>query len=382
MTRGGVAIAGHVIAFLDACKAASGPVPDSTIIDLVTSRLPPRTTARVRDVVIRDVMQGSHDSPKSHQKLINVARSMLRFAGVISDIWLKRHPSRALVAVRRMMLETDDAIILAEKEGRKRRPKRFPLLPIFAMKRQWITIDKDTLLMMCKKANLLKKGTNVDVLTLDYRRSLFRVPKDFPFTENTSIESDGVGVVLRICKESVMVAPKLATVSDLESLSYSRVICNDPGRRQIATTVEWKRGSEDKWEIQPGSQRMTRDEYYDQAGINTRMAKRQRRDVTIADEMLVLKGASLKTASSQTFESSLLARMEVVEALWTHKLGRWTSIADMSGFAARRRTLDRFWRNKVGLEASPENSTTVVVFGDGKFSASGKNERAVPRKAM
>jgi hypothetical protein len=74
--------------------------------------------------------------------------------------------------------------------------------------------------------------------------------------------------------------------------------------------------------------------------------------------------------------------MPVVEALWEHNLGRWTSIADMSGYAVRRKALDRFWRHKVGLEASPSQSRTVVVFGDGKFPPTGRRERAVPRKAM
>jgi hypothetical protein len=83
----------------------------------------------------------------------------------------------------------------------------------------------------------------------------------------------------------------------------------------------------------PGSKRLTRKEYYNQAGIDTRMQKRSRRDAKVATETEVLKAASLKTASAATFEASLLARMVVVEALWTHKLGRWTSMADMSGYA-------------------------------------------------
>ena len=54
---------------------------------------------------------------------------------------------------------------------------------------------------------------------------------------------------------------------------------------------------------------------------------------------------------------------------------------DMAGYVGRRRALDRFWRRKVGLERNPEESRTVVVFGDGRFAASGRRERAVPRKA-
>ena len=196
------------------------------------------------------------------------------------------------------------------------------------------------------------------------------------------IETDGVAVVLRAFKQTVMTAPKIATARDIEGLSYSRVISNDPGRRQIATTVEWKKGSDDRWFMEPGSKRLTRDEYYNQSGINVRMRKRRRRDAVVAEETSVLKEASIKTASAAAFEASLLTRMTVVEALWTHKLGRWTSIADMSGYAARRRTLDRFWRRKVGLEESPAKSRTVVVFGDGSFPPTGKRERAVPRKAM
>jgi hypothetical protein len=382
MTNSGGVVAGHVLAFLPACRAATGPVPDETIAELVASRLPERTSAAAREAVVRDVIRGSNEAPKIHSPLVKVARSMLRFAGVISVPWLKRHPSRALVAVRRMMLEVEEGILLAEKEGRKRRPKRFPLLPIFSQRRQMISIDAQTLLSICKTSGILNKGAKVNLLNLDFRRSLFRVTKGFSFSENTSIETDGVAVVLRVFKEKVMASPKIATASDLKGLSYSRVISNDPGRRQIATTVEWNKDHDDRWVMKPGSKRLTRDEYYNQAGINSRMAKRRKRDAVIAAETDVLKAASLKTASAATFEASLLTRMGVVEALWTHKLGRWTSIADMSGFAARRKTIDRFWRHKVGLEACPSKSRTIVVFGDGSFPATGKRERAVPRKAM
>ena len=381
MSATGGVVAGHVLAFISELRSSSGPVADERIAELVASRLP-RASAATRGVVVRDIVTGSNEAPTTHGTLIKVARSMLRFAGVISVAWLKKHPSRALVAIRRMMIEVEEGILLAEKEGRKRRPKRFPLLPIFGQRRQMISIDAATLLSICKTSGILKKGAKVDLVTIDFKRSLFNVSKGFSFSENTSIETDGVAIVLRVFKERVMAAPKIATASDLQGLSYSRVISNDPGRRQIATTVEWNKASDDRWVMKPGSKRLTRDEYYNQAGINTRMAKRRKRDVAVAAKTEVLKQASLKTSSVAAFEESLLARMTVVEALWKHKLGRWTSIADMSGFAARRKTIDRFWRGKVGLEESPAKSKTVVVFGDGSFPATGKRERAVPRKAM
>jgi hypothetical protein len=377
---GGV-MAGHVRAFLSELRAASGPVADERIADLVASRLP-NARAATRGAIVRDIITGSNEAPTTHGTFIKVARSMLRFAGVISVAWLKKHPSRALVAIRRMMIEVEEGILLAEKEGRKRRPKRFPLLPIFGQRRQMISIDAATLLWICKESGILKKQATKSVMTIDFKRSIFSVSKGFSFSENTSIETDGVAIVLRVFKERVMAAPKIATASDLEGLSYSRVISNDPGRRQIATTVEWNKDRDDRWVMKPGSKRLTRDEYYNQAGINKRMAKRRKRDLAIAAEADVLKQASIKTSSVAAFEASLLARMVVVEALWKHKLGRWTSIADMTGFAARRKTIDRFWRHKVGLEESPQRSKTVVVFGDGSFPATGKRERAVPRKAM
>jgi transposase len=378
---GGV-MAGHVVAFLSELRAASGPVADERIAELVASRLPPRTSAATRGAVVRDIITGSNEAPTTHGTFIKVARSMLRFAGVISVAWLKKHPSRALVAIRRMMIEVEEGILLAEKEGRKRRPKRFPLLPIFGQRRQMISIDAATLLWICKESGILKKEATKGAMNIDFKRSIFRVSKGFSFSENTSIETDGVAIVLRVFKERVMAAPKIATASDLEGLIYSRVISNDPGRRQIATTVEWNKGHDDRWVMKPGSKRLTRDEYYNQAGINKRMAKRRKRDLAIAAEADVLRQASLKTSSVDVFEASLEKRMKVVDELWKHKLKRWTSMADMSGFAARRKTIDRFWRHKVGLEESPQRSKTVVVFGDGSFPATGKRERAVPRKAM
>jgi hypothetical protein len=378
MTKKGLKAAEHVLAFLPDCRAAAGPVPDDAIASLVAARLPQRVSGAAREAVVNDVLRGSNEAPKDYTDLVRIARSMLRFAGAISVPWLKRHPSRALVAVRRMMLEVERGIDIAEMEGKPRRPRRFPLLPVFAQRRQMISLDALTILSICKNASILKKGTKATALTVDVRRSLFRVPKGFPFSENTSIETDGVAVVLRVFKREVTSAPKIATAADLGGVRYARVVSNDPGRRQIATTVEWTEESG----LLPGSKRMTRDEYYNQAGINARMKKRRKRDEKVAGEEAVLKSATLKVATLADYEKALRARADVVEALWTHKLGRWTSISDMSGYSARRKALDRFWRHKVGLEASPSESRTVVVFGDGKFPATGRRERAVPRKAM
>ena len=378
--RTGRIMAEHVLAFLPACREARGPVSQDIAEQLVVSRLAPNVTEEERRNVISDVFNGSTTAAQRHKTLVTVARYLLCYTGVITISWLKRHPSRALVAVHDMMQMVEAAARNdQEKQPRKRRrtPKRFPLLPIFGQRRQMICLDGDTLLAICKATGLLCSAATRGALTLDFKRSLFRVSSGFNFSDNTSIESDGVAVILRVFKEKTLAGPKVATVDDLPDLAFSRVLAGDEGRRQIVTLVEWAHGERTNKSV-----RLTRKEYYAEAGVDKRMSERRRRDQAIAAELLVYKKYSIKTADVDEFEEASRKRARVIETIWRHKLGRWTSIADMSGYIARRRALDRFWRHKAGLEACHTASDTIVVFGDGRFSCTGKKERAVPRRAL
>eukprot|EP00873_Tetraselmis_striata_P026897 jgi/Tetstr1/447161/TSEL_034598.t1 len=380
----------HVLEFLPACRAHRGAVPDEEVRRLVAAaagRVFRRATDEQKQQVVEDVIHTTSSADRRFGRLISAARSMLRFAGVISIGWLKTHPARALIAVRRMMLEVEDGIRLAEKLGKKRRPKRFPLLPIFGQRRQMVTLDADTLVGLCKAVGILPSGAGRKALTEDFKRSLLRVPAGFVFSDKTSLQSDGVAIVLRTSKTNPLASAEMATKDDLEDIVFDRVLANDPGRADIATVVEWT----DEEGLKRGSTRLTRKEYYQQAGINRRARKRRMRDRAISEHLNKWKEASIKTADPEAFEEALRVRMSPlpgsegdpsIEVVWGHQLARWTSIMDMTAFAAKRRTLDRFWRHKVGLEARHDLSRTVVVFGDGKFSASGRGERAVPRKAM
>eukprot|EP00873_Tetraselmis_striata_P026960 jgi/Tetstr1/447224/TSEL_034661.t1 len=258
---------------------------------------------------------------------------------------------------------------------------------VTSARRQMVTLDADTLVGLCKAVGILPSGAGRKALTEDFKRSLLRVPAGFVFSDKTSLESDGVAIVLRTSKTNPLASAEMATKDDLEDIVFDRVLANDPGRADIATVVEWT----DEEGLKRGSTRLTRKEYYQQAGINRRARKRRMRDRAISEHLNKWKEASIKTADPEAFEEALRVRMSPlpgsegdpsIEVVWGHQLARWTSIMDMTAFAAKRRTLDRFWRHKVGLEARHDLSRTVVVFGDGKFSASGRGERAVPRKAM
>ena len=89
-------------------------------------------------------------------------------------------------------------------------------------------MDALAIFSICKTASILKKGTKPADVTIDVRRSVFHVPNGFPFNDNTSIETDGVAVVLRVFKREVSAAPKIATAADLKGVMYTRVVSNEP----------------------------------------------------------------------------------------------------------------------------------------------------------
>lgn len=361
--------AGHVVAFLPAARAYRN-VPVDVLTELVASRLPGATEDTVNAVLT--AVTGGHAGPAGHECLVSVAQSMFHYRGVVTKAWIKQHPSRALAALQHGRLECEAfSKTLTEKE----RPiKRFALLPVFGLRRQMITLDADTLLSMFKGCGVLPRVATRKCFTAEFMKSVFRLPNNVTIRDNVSVETDGVAVILRVDK-CCPLPSKLARAEHGLLRRFrdivQRVIVTDPGLNQSATTAEWtpEGGVSDK------SMRFTSAEYYAEAAVTQRTKYREKRDKAVTEQRRTARSACLTVATVKEFEESLGVRNTVVEDLWRHELARWTSRLRMEAYIRKRSAVDRFWVNKVKLDADRTASFTIVGFGDGSFQCNMRGKR-------
>eukprot|EP00873_Tetraselmis_striata_P033958 jgi/Tetstr1/454222/TSEL_041141.t1 len=361
--------AGHVAAFLPVARARAS-VPTDTVRQLVASRLVHHDQDAV-DRVVTAVLCG-HAAPEGHECLVAVAQSVFQYRGVVTKPWIKRHPSRALAALQHGRLACEaKSRTLSDKDPAL---KRFALLPTFGMRRQMVAVDADTLLSVLKRCGVLQGKATRRSLTPEFIQSVFRIPNNATVRSNVSVETDGVAVILRVDKSRPLPGslPR-AEGALLQGVldRVDRVVVSDPGLNQPVTTAEWRPGGG----VSDRSVRLTAKEYYSQAAVAQRVRYRKERDKVVARQRTTARSACLSVATMAEFESSLATRNGVVEDLWRHTLGRWTSRLRMEAYMRERSAVDRFWVRKVKLDADRPASRALVAFGDGSFQCTMRGKR-------
>jgi hypothetical protein len=353
-------------------------LPDEVVRDILREHSDQLGITGLVDQVVSAVVDPSVVPDCGIKAVVTVARCFFRYSGRVTRLYLKRHMSLTLQTLQLFREHLEIFKIEQQKKNTGRGVRQFPLLPIFDQKRQFVTLDADTLLYLLKKSGVVRKEALRHILTPEFRSTIFRSGRRCPFSENVSLETDGVAVIIRLQTKGLP-HPLPRGPPMPREIQYTRIVATDPGVIQGSTTAEAILGNDGQWTFTDTSHRLTAKEYYSQAAIPQRVKYRHRRDEKIRAELQKHREIPLARACTVSgFENALLARMECSETVWAHKLGRWTSMLSMEAHMRKRSALDRYWKNKVKL-----NSTTVLAAGDGIFSATqGRKSRAVPREAL
>jgi hypothetical protein len=343
---------------------------------------------------------------EEHLAIVSELRAMIAGADVkpeaeLNDKWLDKNKGR-VVCFLAWILKNFEELKLKNPKGMKR---RFNLLPIADQKSHFIAISTVVMRRLMLNSGIL--GDEIDQETFnesidEHRSAVFitsRVirgiklagPQTPPCNGTkkfgNTIETNGVSVCFHVLTwrdkmpgmdeppKKIRKKKRGATAASEEpSVIYdpTKVVGVDPGRCNISSTVQQQ--SDGSWK----KCRLTRKQFYRDSHAESNLKKLQMSDRNnIAGEMAMLSECISKTASVKEFEKYLETKKRVDAKLWKHRLRRCFGLMAMDNYIHKRKTMDKFWKQTVGLKED-----TVVAYGDAGFASSGRGERSVPTKTM
>jgi len=273
-------------------------------------------------------------------------------------------------------------------------PKRISLLPICTRKRHFITIDTNSLFGVARDARLVDGSCQLKSFrsladahwgsVLDFARV---APHGGRFTG--TIDTDGVSVCVHFARPK-RAEPRPAPCTDpgpgpadavtrgaradsrpcQEKLLASRVVAFDPGRSNILFGVEvLADGAVRRY-------RLTRRQYYQEAGINAAAARTEAWHRGIRAQLQALSEVSSKGYRVADFEAYLHVDMAVAPALWKEYLRRRWAQQRLRLHGGKKRVLARFFNSieRAGGDARP----VLVAYGSAKLAPGGRGEVSVP----
>jgi hypothetical protein len=301
------------------------------------------------------------------QQEISTVRNILKLSGdaKADKVWLKK--PETLYSLIRLFVYSNRFL---EREDLS----LFNILPICRVKAHFITIDTTTLHGLMMRADMISKDCSLKVfneLGKAHWESILRinklVGKGKEFTG--TIETDGVAVNVHFQRPKNRVdifqeeAPQLFD----ENLN---VVGVDPGRTNILYMV---RKAEDG---SFRSMKLTRSEYYQQAGILQARKQTEHWSRTIRPSLVKLSNASPKGVCLKTFLTYWDVFQETEASLWTEYLKRRWAAQRLRLYGGKKRVFANFLNR---VEAScPKDKKTVMAFGSAKFAPGGKGEVSVP----
>ena len=255
--------------------------------------------------------------------------------------------------------------------------RRFTLAPVSRIKRHFLTIDTRVFYEMMKNIGLIncneKKFQEMKDEQFD---SVFRVRHLSKGQFTYLLETDGVSVSVhfrtpRILpdKESPMtVNRQLPTRPGSQHLKATsgRVIAIDPGRSNLMFGVERLPDGNVK------TYKLTRNQYYTEAGMKERNKKTKYWEAQIATEEELYARHSIKTTRQTEWEKFLKDYSSVYDTLWNAKTQKKWAREAFRVYCLRNSVLDRFFQSMNG-EESP-----TIAYGAARFNPNNKNELSAP----
>jgi hypothetical protein len=250
----------------------------------------------------------------------------------------------------------------------------------FYRRKQHPRSGKMTLLMAISErrgvvASMVVKGSINSASFASFIGSIDAAPGSVAILDNVSFHKSAVVRDAAARKEiKFLFIPFPFHTSEEPSVIYdpTKVVGVDPGRCNISSTVQLQ--ADGSWK----KCRLTRKQFYRDSHADKNLKKIQKIDLNnIAGEMAMLSECISKTASVEEFEKYLETKKRVDVKLWEHRLRRCFGLMAMDNYIHKRKTMDKFWKQTVGLKED-----TVVAYGDAGFASSGRGERSVPTKTM
>jgi hypothetical protein len=255
-----------------------------------------------------------------------------------------------------------------DDKNKLRVPKLTNIFPISTLKRHFITLDTSDLIGILNENNLLHKSLMEK--SDEMWKSVFNYnkykKKEFTFT----IDTDGVAVNFHYLHEKEVSHKEDEDDSPIPKRypQNARFVGIDPGRTNILYIVEIKKDGTKK------VYKLTRNQYYAEAGINIANKNSATWNKHVEDKIRVLSENSPKGSSLPKFIDYMNARMSVSGALFDEYFRRCWAQQRFRLYGGKKRVFSRFL-NKL----KPHGDEPVVAFyGSAKFAPGGKGEVSVP----
>lgn len=242
--------------------------------------------------------------------------------------------------------------------------RRFTLAPVSRIKRHFLTIDTTVLFEMMTNLGLVEcdRSTFLEMKS-DQFASVFRIKELCRKGEfSHMVETDGVSA----CFHFKVTKKEIETGNRQLKKSNNRVIAIDPGRSNLMFGVEKREDGSTK------TYKLTRNEFYTNAGMKTCNRKTAKWEKDIESAELVFRQHSLKTTDESEWDAFLKDYATVYKMLWEGKTQKKWARERFRVYCLRNKTLDKFFQTMNGKEKP------TIAYGAAKFNPNNKNELSAP----
>jgi hypothetical protein len=242
--------------------------------------------------------------------------------------------------------------------------RRFTLAPVSRIKRHFLTIDTTVLYEMMKNQKLTESTKEVfQELKASQFESVFRIKGLCNKAEFSHIvETDGISA----CFHFKVPKREVETGNRQLKKSNNRVIAIDPGRSNLIFGVEKLENGSTK------TYKLTRNEFYTNAGMKTCNRKTAKWEKNIEAAELVFRQHSLKTINEGEWSAFLKDYSIVYKTLWEAKTQKKWARERFRVYCLRNKILDKFFQTMNGKEKP------TIAYGAAKFNPNNKNELSAP----
>jgi hypothetical protein len=242
--------------------------------------------------------------------------------------------------------------------------RRFTLAPVSRIKRHFLTIDTTVLFEMMTNLELVdcERSTFLEMKS-DQFASVFRINglcRKGEFSH--MVETDGVSA----CFHFKVPKKEVETGNRQLKKSNNRVIAIDPGRSNLMFGVEKREDGSTK------TYKLTRNEFYTNAGMKTCNRKTAKWEKDIESAELLFRQHSLKTTNESEWDAFLKDYTAIYKTLWEGKTQTKWARERFRVYCLRNKTLDKFFQTMNGKEKP------TIAYGAAKFNPNNKNELSAP----
>ena len=248
------------------------------------------------------------------QRFIDTCKEILDAGDIcITDAWILKNPYKVLKLFRYMIQQCE-----------KNEIKSFTILPIFNLKRHFITIDAEFLRQIMIKMDLIKPScdsSTFQVLKEDHFRSVFKLRNTWNI--GSELKTDGIALCVNVIRgnanDTYYSKPKRKKKASSSEITHPHksgddvnYFANDPGNVNLASIIQVCDGE------LVSKVTFKKSQYKHESHINSNTKKRQKMDKFVEQELTQLSQCCTKTSSSSTFESYLLTKVPMYDKLWDH----------------------------------------------------------------